>query len=114
MESERGGLFQEWNEDLRRRYIQILDLVIRTLKEVPYYPFTITSIDVLKLREAAKAMDVEVDDYDLTDRITFFEIRGVLIKEAVKKVEVYLRPGNPLEEKMNEVKEDYKDLYMEE
>ena len=100
MESERGGLFQKWNEDLRRRYIQILDLVIRTLKEIPYYPFTITTVDVLKLREAAKAMDIDVSDYDLTDKITFFEIRGLLIKKAVEKVEVYLRPGNPLEEEL--------------
>ncbi len=109
-DKEHGSLFADWNRDLRERYIQILDLIIRNLKETPYYPFTITDMDALKLREAAKAMGVELDDYNLYDRTTFFEMRGEVIKRAVEKVEEYLRPGNPLEEALEKEKEKYKDL----
>ena len=98
IEHRKGSVYQEWNEDVRRRYIQILDLIIRNLKEIPYYPFTITEIDVLKLTESARAMSIEVKEDELYDKQRFFEIRGEVIKAAVEKVEKYLRPTDPYAE----------------
>ncbi len=96
MQESRGSVYQGWNEDLRRRYIQILDIVIQNLKETPYYPFTITKVDILKLMECAKAMNYTIDeDNDLRDRETFFNVRGEIIKLAIKKVEEVLKPTDP-------------------
>ncbi len=106
MQESKGSVYQGWNEDLRRRYIQILDIVIQNLKETPYYPFTITKIDILKLMECAKAMNYEIPaDVDLQDRKTFYNIRGEIIKLVIKKVEEVLRPTDPYAQALKELTE---------
>ena len=108
----RGGVYQGWNEDLRRIYIDPLKYEIQTLIEIPYYPFTITEIDVLKLRSIAKSMDVDVDGLNLFDRITFFEVRGECMKRAIEKVETHLKPTDPYAELLTKLK-DYDVRQME-
>lgn len=113
-EYRKGSVYQDWNEDVRKRYIQVLDLIIRNLKEIPYYPFCITEIDVLKLTESARAMGIEVDEKKLYNKQRFFEIRGEVIKAAVKKVEEYLKPTNPLEDAVKAADEEFPDLKVDE
>ena len=98
IEKKKGSVYQEWNEDIRRRYIRILDLVIKNLIETPYYPFTITEIDVLKITEAAKAMNIDISDRELWDKDEFFKLRGEIIRKAIEKVEEFLRPTDPYAE----------------
>ncbi len=101
----RGSVYQDWNEDLRKRYIRILDIVIQNLVETPYYPFTITTTDVLKITEAAKAMNIDISDIDLTDKDEFYKLRGKIIRAAIEKVEEYLKPTDPYAQIVNTLSE---------
>ena len=100
-DKRRGSVYQDWNEDLRKRYIRILDIVIKSLIETPYYPFVITKMDILKIREAAKAMNLDISDVDLRNKDEFFEVRGKIIKTAIEKVEETLRPTDPYAQVVN-------------
>ncbi len=112
IEKKKGSVYQEWNEDVRRRYIRILDLIIENLIETPYYPFTITEIDVLKIMEASKAMNIDISDRNLYDKDEFFKLRGEIIREAIKKVEDFLKPTDPYAELLTKLK-DYDIRQME-
>ena len=110
-EAPRGSAWVQWNEDLRKRYIRILDSVINTLMDVPKFPPYITEMDVLKLREAAHAMGYDVEDLDLSDSGVFYDVRGELVRMAIEKVEEQLRPSNTLEDMLDNIPQEWKDLY---
>ena len=106
IEKKKGSVYQQWNEDVRRHYIRILDLIIGNLIEMPCYPFTITEIDILKITEAAKAMNIDISDIDPQDKNEFFKLRGEIIRKAIEKVEEFLRPTDPYSEIIKEFRED--------
>lgn len=110
-DAPRGSAWVQWNEDLRKRYIRILDSVINTLMDVPKFPPHITEMDVLKLREAAHAMGYDVEGLNLEDSKVFYDVRGELVRMAIEKVEEQLRPGNPVEEVIENIPHEWRDLY---
>ena len=107
---KRGGLFSDWNKDVRDVYMDPLHNLIQTLIEIPVYPPDITLMDVLKLREVAEGLDFDVGDLDLYDPRNFYEVHGKLMRLAVKKVEEELKPTNPLQEELNNIPRGWKDL----
>lgn len=133
-EQRSPGLYQSWNEDLRKRYIVTLDDIIKTLQDTPRFPFIITEVDVKKIVEALIALN-ETDEnifekieelkqaflgtdepftvQDLYNPVMFSMVKGVVRGMAIRKIEKgELKPGNPLEEEVKRVKNN-PDLVME-
>ncbi len=111
-EESKGGLFASWNEDVRKRYIRILDMIVSLLKEIPIYPPDITRMDVLNLMKVAQAMDLDISELNLYEPEVFFSVHGQLLRLAIEKVEEQLRPGNPVEESLNKIEKENPDLVM--
>ena len=129
-DERKAGLYQEWNEDLRRRYIALLDDIIDILRTTPLTPHTVTNTDINRVLEVLAALDIAEDgklnemiqvyaeqgwiatnEYgfpDLHDVRTLRVLKGLARGLAIRKIEKgELKPGNPTEEKLDEIVEEY-------
>ena len=126
------GLYQGWNTDLRQRYLQPLDEIIKILRKIPRFPFIITDLDVNDLLTALTALrkvdegvmdeinesiwqltgvDNGFDIQSLYNPHIFSIVRGSVLGIAIKKVEKgELKPGNPVEEVIDNIPQEWKDL----
>ena len=117
MNSEKGttSVYSVWMQELLSRYIRILDLVIDKVQRLPRFPDNITEVDKNNLIIAMKAVNLNPEKYgDLDDVQNFMRALGDVYNRALEKVEKWLRPSDPIIEKlehMNDVeKEDLENI----
>ena len=109
MKENKGSVFQQWHSAILPNYTMILHSLISLLNRLPRSAFFITQQDIDDLTLLAAAFDVEIEG-NLRDRQVFNHYLGVLKKKAKEAAEKELRPGNPVEEVIDNIPQEWKDL----
>ena len=101
-------------EELLNRYIKVLDLVIDRIQRLPRFPEHITKVDKNNLTIAIQAIGLKKEDYgDLGDINNFMRALGDVYNRALQKVEKWLKPSDPILEKLENMeitKEEIEDI----
>lgn len=95
--------FQEWHVSEMGIYRPILIDIREALRRIPRFPDFITETDKHILMGIAKALNVSIDEYDLSDVEEFFAAVGILKAEVADRLENRLRPRDPLTEAFREI-----------
>lgn len=108
----RGTVYQDWNEDVRRPYVLLLSQMVRAIRNIPRFPDSIHKQDIRKLRELAKAWNIEIqiDDEMLMDPDIFEEIKGEIEKEMKEVLEKELKPEDPILKQMEKLQLQEKEV----
>lgn len=98
MVEKKGSVFQEWNADVRQPYVLLLNKMVMEIRNIPRFMNSIHMSDIRKLRELAKAWDIEIeiDDEELMDPDVFEEVKGEIEREMKKVLEEKLKPEDPI------------------
>lgn len=107
----RSSVYSLWMEELLNRYIKVLDLVIDRIQRLPRFPDHITEVDKNNLTIAIQAIGLKKEDYgDLGDINNFMRALGDVYNRALQKVEKWLKPTDPVLEKIEAIGENLDDV----
>ena len=107
MNDNKGSVYSVWMEELLNRYIKVLDIVIDRIQRLPRFPDHITEVDKNNLTIAIQAIGLKKEDYgDLSDIDNFMKALGDVFNRAFEKVEKWLKPSDPVLEKLEEISDE--------
>ena len=110
-DNNRGSVYSLWMEELLNRYIKVLDLVIDRIQRLPRFPDHITEVDKNNLTIAIQAIGLKKEDYgDLGDINNFMRALGDVYNRALQKVEKWLKPTDPVLEKLENLNMDKEEI----